>query len=579
PQYGGPQHGGPQHGGQQFGGPQYSGPQYGPQQAPQQGPHQGPQYGPQYGPPQTPPQTPPSGPHPGSPSGPYPGPSTGSPTWPRQPAPAPRQRPSWLLPAVAAGLVVVVAAGGVGAYFLIGDPSGKTPGTAATAPATEPGAKSGRPSSDPVAARPEGPDVCAMLPKTEADRLVPGARIDKGSRDGDYTIDFTCNWLNREISYGEFWRSREIDVKVRQHKGDGPKTGRSMAQVSYEAEYGSGKYRETAKPEVEKDEKEYISPVKDIPGVGDGAWAQYTWRRDGDLMWYSYGTAFGRVGDMTIEVKYQADQRRKDARILSNETTQSVTEENAVREVSGLIGHIAKGVAAWQAKNPDVLAKADPPATASQAPTQAPSQTPSATPSPSASPTVVAAFPPACQAVAGVATELVPEPTPRARALEENGDTQSECRWLNLDLTAGGQTKVRSALITTHRFFNRAGGADASKAKSFYLVQLSRAKFSAESSLGEIKWGKLQTLKGVGEQAHAQYTEVRKGEVFASSGTVMARVGAVVVEVAYSGAQRPKGQPANSPKTVLMAEKEARDGALKLAKAYLLKLAEQPEAG
>ncbi|MFI6923630.1 hypothetical protein ACIBIZ_27100 [Nonomuraea spiralis] len=479
----------------------------------------------------------------GPPSGPPAGPSRG--------------RPSWVMPVLAAALVVVVAAGGVGAYLLL---SGKSPAGTATGP-TSSAARSAVP-----AAAAAGPDVCSMLPKEEAERLVPGATVAKSSRDSDYTVSFTCNWQNQRISYGEFWRTREIDVRIEQHKGEGAKTGRSMAQNAYEIDYRGAKYGATAKPSLDPDEKEYVSPVKDVTGAGEGAFAQYTWRRAGKLLWYSYGQAQARVGDMTIEVKFQAGQQRKDAQILSNESTRSITEENALREVSGLAAHFAKGVAAWQAQHPGVLAKPDQPAA---------TRTPTARPTPS--PTVLAAFPPACQAVAEAATRLVPEPTTRARGTEAGNDDQTECRWLNLALPgAAGNVKIRSVLITTHRFTNRAGAVDPGGAKAYYAGEYGGDKNSAGSVIGGITWGKLLDVEGVGDQAYGQYVQTRQGEVSASSGTVMVRTGALVVRVDYSGAERPKDEPANSPKAQLMPEKEAQAGALALARAYVAELAKQP---
>ncbi|NUS04595.1 MAG: hypothetical protein HOV97_18785 [Nonomuraea sp.] len=405
-----------------------------------------------------------------------------------------------------------------------------------------------------------------MLPKEEAERLVPGATMAKASRDSDYTVNFTCNWQNRRISYGEFWRSREIDVRIEQHKGEAAKTGRSMAQSSYEIDYRGAKYGATAKPSLDPDEKQYVSPVKDVTGVGEGAFAQYTWRRDGKLLWYSYGEAHARVGDMTIQVKFQAGQQRKDAQILSNESTKSITEENAIREVSGLIAHFAKGAAAWQAQHPGVLAQPD------QAQV---TQTPTARATPS--PTVLAAFPPACQAVTETATGLVPGPTTRARGTESGDDDQTECRWLNLDLPGeAGNVRIRSALITTHHFTNRAGDADEGAAKSFYASEYGGDKNTAKSSIGGITWGELRDVDGLGDQAYSQFVQTRQGEVSASSGTVTVRLGALVVRVDYSGAERPKGEPENSPKVKLMAQKEAQDGALTLARAYLAELAGQP---
>ncbi|KAB8192757.1 hypothetical protein FH608_025130 [Nonomuraea phyllanthi] len=482
---------------------------------------------------------------------------------PMPPVPRP-PRPPWLLPTIAAAVVVLVAVGGVGAYLVVDRLSG-----GGGAPPVATATRASRTAPTEAA----GPDVCAMLPKEEAERLVPDATVSESSRDGDYTVSFTCNWNNQRISFGEFWRKREIDVRIEQHKGDGAKTGRAMAQNSYEVDYRGGKFGETAKPSLEPDEKEYVSPVKDIEGVGDGAFAQYTWRRDGNLLWYSYGEAHARVGDMTIKVKFQAGQQRKDAEILSNQTVQSITEDNAIREVSGLVKHFAEGVRTWQSQHPGVLAKAAP------SPSASATVSPSARPTPS--PTVLAAFPADCEAVGEVATRLVPEPTTRARGAQVGADVQTECRWLNLDLPGEGaeNKKIRSALITVHRFTNRAGGADETAARSYYASERGGDKNMSESSIGGISWSKVTDLKELGDQAYQVFVKNRHSDVSASSGTVLVRKGAVVVQVDYSGHQRPEKEATNSPKVKLMPEKEAMDGALTLAKAYMAELDRQPAGG
>ncbi|TMR13244.1 hypothetical protein ETD86_31065 [Nonomuraea turkmeniaca] len=521
--------------------------------------------GSEYQPPTTPYQVPgrpfePQGPPPTVPSMQYmppPGPPPGP---PRGPLPPPRsRRPAWLLPALAAALVVLVAAGGVGAFLVYG----KVSGTGAPA-------KTGEPSSSQAAAGVgKGPDVCAMLPKEEVDRLVPEATVAKSSRESDATVTFTCNWVNRRISFGEFWRGREIDVRIEQWKGEGARTGRSIAQGSHEIDYGSAKYGETAKPTLDPGQKMYVSPVKDIPGVGEGAFAQYTWNRDGKLLWYAFGKAYARVGDMTIELRYQADQQRKDAQILSNETVQAITEENAIREVSGLIGHFAKGAAAWQAKNPGVLAQPEPSQSA-----------PAASSTPTPSPSVLPSFPADCAALTETASRLVPEPATRARATTVGADNQTECRWLNRELPGGpGITKIRSALITVHRFTNRAGGVDEASAKGYYESEYGGDRNMAQSSMAGITWGKVANVDGLGEQAYRQFIQTRRGEVSASSGTVLMRKGAVVVRVDYSGHQRPEGEPTNSPKVKFMTEKDAVAGALTLARAYMAELEKQPVGG
>ncbi|WP_214326634.1 hypothetical protein [Nonomuraea sediminis] len=469
------------------------------------------------------------------------------PTMPPMPPAPPRRRRPWVLPLVAV-VVVVLLAGGAGAYLLYGKAALRKQAQPSQAKQT---AQAAGQLSAP------GPDVCAMLPQTEADRLVPRATVAKDSRDAEYAISFHCNWQNQRISFGEFWRSREIDVTIAQHKGDGAKTGRTMAQNSYEVDYSQGKYVETAKPTPEKGEKEYVSPVKDVQGVGDAAFAQYTWRRSGKLLWYSFGTAQARVGDLTIEVKFQAGQQRKDAQLLSNQSTQSINEANAIREVTALAGYFAKGAAAWKAAHPDALAQPD------KAVTSTPTATPEATPTP------LSAFPPACQTAAKTAEGLVPGATTRARGLEEGADTQTECRWLNLDLPSGDRKRIRSVLVTVHQFANRAGDADEGAAKGFYTEKQGGAANMGGSSIGGVTWGRAVTLKDLGDQAFSQYVAYKKGAVFNGTTSVTVRKAALVIQVDFAGAEGPKDQPANSPKIELLPQKDADAGALTMTKAML----------
>ncbi|NUW40016.1 hypothetical protein [Nonomuraea rhodomycinica] len=471
------------------------------------------------------------------------------------PTPArPKARRPWVTPVVAAGVALLLAGGAGGAYLVYGR----------TSAGEEPAAKTSKPANGPV----PGPDVCAMLPKETIDRLVPEAKVTGDSRSTDYTINFDCTWANPRISFGEYWRSRQIEVRVDQHRGDGAKTGRSMAQNSFEIDRGGAKYAETAKPTAKKGDKDYTSKVTDLQGVGDGAFAQYVWRRSGSVLWYSYGEAHARVGDMTIEVKYQADQRRKDAAVLTNKTVQSITEDNAIREVTGLVGQIAKGVAAWKAAHPDVLAQ---PLKIS---TPSPSL-PTATPSPS--PTPLAAMPADCVAAGKAATALVPDAETKATGSTTGAETQNECRWLNRKIDAGGGvTKVRSVLITTHRFVNRAGAPDPGAASTFYASRRGGNKSMESFSTKEVAWDELTDIKGMGDAAYSQYLTYRRGVVFAGSTTVMIRKGALVVAVDYAGQQHRDDEPTNSPKVRLMAKKEARAGALKVARAYLAGLEGKP---
>ncbi|MFC7720602.1 hypothetical protein [Nonomuraea recticatena] len=152
-----------------------------------------------------------------------------------------------MLPAVAAGVAVVLVGAAAGAYLLYGRPaSSDAPAkpTAGTEAPTRPAA------TQPAAAAVL--DVCTMLPVAEVDRLVPQAAVAKRSRDAGSAVYSYCDLSNRRISHGEFWRSREIKASIAQHKGEGPKTGRAQAQALYDSELGFFTYKAKNEPTDEK---------------------------------------------------------------------------------------------------------------------------------------------------------------------------------------------------------------------------------------------------------------------------------------------------------------------------------------
>ncbi|WP_431893034.1 hypothetical protein [Nonomuraea sp. bgisy101] len=484
------------------------------------------------------------------------------PTMPSAPPPPPPKRRSWVLPTVAAGAAVVLIAAGAGAFLLYARPTAADQPATPTSKATP--VETASPSDVPSAA--PALDVCAMLPAAETERLVPAATVDKRSRDADHAVYSSCDWTNRRISYGEFWRSREIKVSIAQHKPDGPKTGRTQAQQSHDAERGFFAYKANnpKKDDAKPGEKDYYSPVKEYAGVGDGAFGQYTWRRD-KLLWYSFGEGRARVDDLIIEVRYEASQQRKDTKILSNESTQSVSEENALREVGILLTHLAKSAAEWKRAHPDQLAKAEP----SSSPSAPPKPTPSSTP------TVVAQLPPACKRMSPAMTKLVPGATERARANDVAGVKESECRWLNLNASAGeGRRRIRSALLTIQVFSNRAGAGDPTAALSRFSTKIGNARSTEGSSFGGVTWGKIEKVKGLGDDAYIQYWVDKKNAVFNGSADVVVRLGPTVIHASFAGADLGADEPTNSPKVKVLGEKEARDGAMIIAKEILTSLAQ-----
>ena len=91
----------------------------------------------------------------------------------------------------------------------------------------------------------------------------------------------------------------------------------------------------------------------------------------------------------------------------------------------------------------------------------------------------------------------------------------------------------------------------------------------ASSSLGGYRWGKAADLRGLGEGAVGQYLADGKNIVRSGSYRVIARVGGQVFDIVYAGAERAVGAATNGPEVVLMPEREAAAGALKVAAAVL----------
>ncbi|MBX6387367.1 MAG: hypothetical protein IRZ07_31045, partial [Microbispora sp.] len=278
---------------------------------------------------------------------------------PTQPSAPARRR--WVLP-VGALVAVLLVAGGTFAFM-----SSRQTGTPRAA---------GSASAVPVAASasatpPADADVCSMLDPNETERLVPQATIDSHTRDnrGDSLVSYvtySCSWANRNISYKDVTRSREITLDVSKYEAIGTTTAEKSARIQYNGELSFYKYRETI-----SNKKQYYSKAREYQGIGDEAAAQYQWTRDDS--WYSFGEGVGRVGDVVFKVKYQASQKKKESDPLSAEGTQSITEENALREVKSLLSQVAKSVAAWRAGKPlPYHARPKPSPTPSPSPTRIP---------------------------------------------------------------------------------------------------------------------------------------------------------------------------------------------------------------
>ncbi|MBO3752881.1 hypothetical protein J5X84_43105 [Streptosporangiaceae bacterium NEAU-GS5] len=445
----------------------------------------------------------------------------------------------WLIPAAAVVVLIVMV---VAAVALVRTTAGKKPAAANPAANAE---------APPVL------DACALIDAATADRLVPRATITRGGRDqlsefGERS--WTCSWRNDKISFGEFLRSRSVELTVARHYNMGHNTAVKQARISYDGDLNQSRYTETA-----TDKEVYYSKVRTLSGVGDQAHAQYTWHRK-TLFPFAFGEAWSRAGDLTVEIKFQAGQQRKDAAILTGDTLQAVTEQNALREVSGLITTVVNGAVAWRGGHGAPAATTGSGALrAGVTPAASPTPTVGASggPSPSPSPTPIP-LPDACVFVSARALALVPHAATKSTGTETGGTTTSTCRWLNTELPAGqGKRAIRSLFITMEYFTDRAGSPSSSVAHDAYVNKLSNSKQWQGSGFGGIFWGKVKFIKGLGAEAYQQYTSNKTQTVHAGTGSVVVRLGTMVVTIDFSGAQLPDKAPINSPKAVLIDSDEA----------------------
>ncbi|OPG02981.1 hypothetical protein [Microbispora sp. GKU 823] len=455
------------------------------------------------------------------------------PTQPSVPA-----RRGWVLPVVAVVAVLVVA-GGTFAFMTVR----QTGATGKAGPTTAAATAGKSASAAPVAAT---ADVCSMLDPDEAERLVPKATIDSSTNDnrGDSLVSYvryTCGWVNRNISYKDVTRSREITVNVSKYEAIGTTTAEKSARIQFDGELKQYKYQAT-----HSDKEHYYSPAQEYQGIGDAAAAQYQWTREGKEYWYSFGQGVGRVGDVVFQVKFEASQKKKESDLLSTESTQSITEENALREVKGLLGQLAKSVTAWRAGQP--------------LPYHA---RPKPSPSPSPSPTRIP-LPRACVSLKTLAATLVPDTEGAAVRSKEGNSNVSQCQWWNDKLPlGGGKVRWRNLRIAIHTFW------DAESARYYLIDQRSKTRFTASSEIGGIRWGKVEKLPGFGQDAFGQAIRQRTDTAQSNRYEIYALDGKNVIWVLLSGSDRPENTPINAPDSVLMDPKEAATGAKSVAKALL----------
>lgn len=391
-------------------------------------------------------------------------------------------------------------------------------------------------------------DVCSMLDPATTERLVPSSEVDASAndnRDGTLVsyVQWTCRWSNRNISYKDVTRRREITAEVSRYEAIGTTTAEASAQIQYKGELGQYKYGA-----AHSTKERYYAAVKEFPGIGDGAAAHYQWTRE-DTYWYSFGEGVGRVGDVVFKVKYEASQQKKEADLFSGEGTQSITEENALREVRSLMTQLAESVTAWRAGRPLPY-----------------HLRPKPSPSPSPTPTLIA-LPSACTSMKPLAATLVPKTEGAAARSKEGGATVTQCQWFNDKMPlGGGKVRWRNLRVTVRAF------ADAQSARYNLIDERAKAKTTAGGGIGGIRWSKIQNLPGFGQEAFGQAIRQRTDTAQSNRYEIYALDGKNVVWVMLGGSDRPAGTPINAPESVLMDMKEATAGVKEVTKALLAAL-------
>ncbi|GIH92340.1 hypothetical protein ACFFMN_04700 [Planobispora siamensis] len=454
------------------------------------------------------------------------------------PSPAPRRR--WLVPAVA-GVTALAATGGVALYMVNRPGETRGPASSAASPAV------------PAAASPSGPiDACATIDSAESDRLVPQAKITEATNDRRTSefpsITWSCSWQNLDYSFGEYSRSREISVEITQHLGHKGETADTVSRKQYGIDLQSSRYSAT---HPLKDS--YFSDVVPVAGAGDEAHSQYTWYKGKSQN--AFGQGFSRVGDLTIKVKYQAGQVRKDLPLFTTTGKKSVNEENALREIKLLLTQVSQSAAAWRQGRPYARAT----------PSPTPTPTPTVTPTP-----VPIAMPKACAAVEPIATPLIPGAKAAFERTQDGGKTITTCRWNNREIPAAkGRLGLRTVYISITQFTNRAGSPDFGAAKQYYIDLRAKAKQWEGSGFQGLFYYKVNEPEGWGDGGHYQYRKNRTPSAHVGVADSAVRIGTTVIEVTHGGSERPKNTPINYAKSVLMPQKQAVAGVLPVTEAIV----------
>ncbi|WP_155338492.1 hypothetical protein [Acrocarpospora corrugata] len=427
-------------------------------------------------------------------------------------------------------VVVLLVAGGT--FVFMQNQAGDTAPVAATS------SGSAAPSGSASAAASADADVCGMLNPVETERLVPQAEIDSRTSDNraDKIVSYvrwTCTWANRDISYRDVTRSREIVVNVARYEALGETTAEKAAKIQFNGELSQYTYGGS-----HSTKERYYSKPTTFTGVGEEAIAQYQLVSEKDHH-YSFGQGMGRVGNITFQVRYEASQQHKEADLFSTDTKQSITEANAIREVKTLLTQLARSVDAWKQGKPVPFA--------AQA---RPSPTPTASPKPTP-----IDLPPHCVALNQVAAELVPETKGEAVTGKDGKAEHLQCQWWNDKMPiADGKIRWRNLLVSVRNF------PDAESAKFFLIDKRGKTKFTASSRIGGIAWSKITKHPGIGEDNYGQAIKQKTDTAYSARYEIYALQGNHIVYVLFGGSDRPAETPINSTDSTLMDLREALAG-------------------
>ncbi|GGS93731.1 hypothetical protein GCM10010156_60050 [Planobispora rosea] len=440
-----------------------------------------------------------------------------------------------------AGVAVLAAVGGASAYLVTRSLTAPAPGPApspAVAPAT------------PVAGAATGPiNACATIDTIETERLVPRAKVSDSvtdKRDEFSYMAWNCAWNNPSYSFGEYTRNREITVVITQHYAREKDSADTVSRQQYGIELSTSQFR-AARP----DKESYYAMAK-LDGIGDEAHFRYTWLKKNTI---AYGEGFGRIGDITIKVEYEASQQRKDSPLFTSKGRTAISEENARREIKLLLGQVSESVAAWRAGKPYARA------------TLTPTPTPTG-PAPTPTPTAIA-FPKTCEAVTPVAASLVPGHRSNSERTQDGGKTITVCRWNNREIPLPKGLGLRTVYVSFTTFTNRAGVPDPGAARQYYIDLRANAKEWEGSGLEGLFYHKVTEPKDWGDRAHYQYRKNRTPTVHAGIADSAVLIGPTVIEVTHGGSERAKGEPINAPGSVLMPQEQALDGLVEVTEAVV----------